>query len=60
MPVIAYDRPIPGTPADYYISFDNEKIGKSIGDDLVKHLKETGAQGGSSKSTDRRRTLPRG
>jgi len=46
VPVIAYDRPIPGTPADYYISFDNEKIGKSIGDDLVKHLKETGARGG--------------
>jgi D-xylose transport system substrate-binding protein len=46
VPVIAYDRPIPGTPADYYISFDNEKIGKSIGDDLVKHLKDTNAQGG--------------
>jgi simple sugar transport system substrate-binding protein/D-xylose transport system substrate-binding protein len=46
VPVIAYDRPIPDTPADYYISFDNEKIGKSIGDDLVKHLKETKAQGG--------------
>lgn len=46
VPVIAYDRPIPATPPDYYISFDNEKIGKSIGDDLVKHLKETGAQGG--------------
>lgn len=46
VPIIAYDRPIPNTPADYYISFDNEKIGKSIGDDLVKHLKDTGAQGG--------------
>ena len=46
VPIIAYDRPIPDTPADYYISFDNEKIGKSIGDDLVNHLKETGAQGG--------------
>jgi D-xylose transport system substrate-binding protein len=46
VPIIAYDRPIPTTPADYYISFDNEKIGKSIGDDLVKHLKETNAQGG--------------
>jgi len=46
VPVIAYDRPIPGTPADYYISFDNEKIGKSIGDDLVEHLKKTGATGG--------------
>jgi D-xylose transport system substrate-binding protein len=46
VPIIAYDRPIPDTPADYYISFDNEKIGKSIGDDLVRHLKDTGAQGG--------------
>jgi len=46
VPVIAYDRPIPSTPADYYISFDNEKIGKSIGDSLVNHLKESGAQGG--------------
>jgi D-xylose transport system substrate-binding protein len=46
VPIIAYDRPIPDTPADYYISFDNEKIGKSIGDDLVAHLKDTGAQGG--------------
>ena len=46
VPVIAYDRPIPDTPPDYYISFDNEKIGKSIGDDLVRHLKETNAQGG--------------
>ena len=46
VPIIAYDRPIPNTPADYYISFDNEKIGKSIGDDLVKHLKETNTQGG--------------
>jgi D-xylose transport system substrate-binding protein len=46
VPVIAYDRPIPDTPADYYISFDNEKIGKSIGDDLVKHLNEAGARGG--------------
>jgi simple sugar transport system substrate-binding protein/D-xylose transport system substrate-binding protein len=46
VPVIAYDRPIPDTPPDYYISFDNEKIGKSIGDDLVKHLKDANAQGG--------------
>jgi simple sugar transport system substrate-binding protein/D-xylose transport system substrate-binding protein len=46
VPIIAYDRPIPDTPADYYISFDNEKIGASIGQSLVDHLKETGAQGG--------------
>lgn len=38
--VIAYDRPIPSTPADYYVSFDNEGIGKAIADSLVKHLKD--------------------
>src|SRR3546814_11546650 len=33
--VIAYDRPIPDVPADYYVSFDNEAIGKSIAESLV-------------------------
>ena len=28
--VIAYDRPIPDRQADYYVSFDNEGIGKAI------------------------------
>ena len=37
--VIAYDRPIPSTPADYYVSFDNEDIGKSIAQSLVQRLK---------------------
>ncbi|MET0259112.1 MAG: sugar ABC transporter substrate-binding protein [Methylobacterium sp.] len=37
--VVAYDRPIPQIKADYYVSFDNEAIGKSIGDSLVQHLK---------------------
>ncbi|NUR92486.1 MAG: sugar ABC transporter substrate-binding protein [Nonomuraea sp.] len=46
VPVIAYDRPIPATPADYYISFDNEKIGNMIAQSLVDHLKKEGAQGG--------------
>jgi simple sugar transport system substrate-binding protein/D-xylose transport system substrate-binding protein len=46
VPVIAYDRPIPDTPPDYYISFDNEKIGAMIGQSLVEHLKATGATGG--------------
>jgi D-xylose transport system substrate-binding protein len=46
VPVIAYDRPIPATPADYYISFDNEKIGQSIGQSLVDRLKQSGAKGG--------------
>ncbi|WP_336206084.1 ABC transporter substrate-binding protein [Nonomuraea sp. LPB2021202275-12-8] len=44
--VIAYDRPIPATPADYYISFDNEKIGSLIGQSLVDHLKSEKAEGG--------------
>ncbi|MDP9391605.1 MAG: sugar ABC transporter substrate-binding protein [Actinomycetota bacterium] len=44
--VIAYDRPIPDVPADFYVSFDNEKIGASIAQSLVDHLKETGATGG--------------
>src|SRR4051812_17961881 len=38
--VIAYDRPVPSTPADYYVSFDNEGIGKDIAQSLVKHLKD--------------------
>ncbi|MGP3911150.1 ABC transporter substrate-binding protein [Nonomuraea sp. 10N515B] len=46
VPVIAYDRPIPATPADYYISFDNEKIGAMIAQSLVDHLKKENAEGG--------------
>ncbi len=37
--VIAYDRPVPSTPADYYVSFNNEQIGKTIAQSLVDHLK---------------------
>ncbi|OQM77005.1 sugar ABC transporter substrate-binding protein [Manganibacter manganicus] len=37
--VIAYDRPIPSTPADFYVSFDNKEIGKMIATSLVEHLK---------------------
>src|ERR1700712_171111 len=40
--VIAYDRPVPSTPADYYVSFDNEGIGKAIAQSLVAHLKASG------------------
>ncbi|WP_084960987.1 substrate-binding domain-containing protein [Thermoactinospora rubra] len=46
VPVIAYDRPIPKAKADYYVSFDNEKIGSSIAQSLVDHLKQTKAEGG--------------
>ncbi|MFJ4964018.1 D-xylose-binding periplasmic protein precursor [Streptomyces sp. ADI96-02] len=44
--VIAYDRPIPAVRADYYVSFDNEKIGSMIGRSLVDHLRATSAEGG--------------
>ncbi len=46
VPVIAYDRPIPAAKADYYVSFDNQKIGALIAQSLVDHLKETKANGG--------------
>ena len=36
--IVAYDRPIPSTPADFYVSFDNEAIGRSIAKSLVDHL----------------------
>jgi D-xylose transport system substrate-binding protein len=44
--VIAYDRPVPSTPANYYVSFDNEEIGKSIAQSLVQHLKDSGVPAG--------------
>ncbi|CAI9120849.1 ABC transporter substrate-binding protein [Brytella acorum] len=45
--VIAYDRPIPDTAADYYISFDNEGLGHAISASLVQHLKATNVPAGS-------------
>lgn len=44
--VIAYDRPSTSAKADFYVSFDNEKIGNLIASSLVDHLKETKASGG--------------
>ncbi|MBP7001630.1 MAG: sugar ABC transporter substrate-binding protein [Amaricoccus sp.] len=40
--VVAYDRPIPDVPADFYVSFDNQGIGKAISDSLVAHLEASG------------------
>jgi hypothetical protein len=51
--VIAYDRPIPSVKLDYYVSFNNEAIGKAIAQSLVQHLKATGVS-----STDRPPTQP--
>ncbi len=46
VPIIAYDRPIPKAKADYYVSFDNEKIGASIAQSLVDDMKKKNIQGG--------------
>jgi D-xylose transport system substrate-binding protein len=45
IPVISYDRLITDADVDYYISFDNEKVGKLQGDSLTKKLKDDGASG---------------
>jgi D-xylose transport system substrate-binding protein len=45
--VIAYDRPIPSKPADYYVSFDNQGIGKAIAQSLVDHMKAKGIADGA-------------
>lgn len=45
--VIAYDRPIPDTPADFYVSFDNEGIGYAIAQSLVEHLQAEGVPDGA-------------
>jgi simple sugar transport system substrate-binding protein/D-xylose transport system substrate-binding protein len=44
--VITYDRPITEATADYYISFDNEGIGKAIAVSLVEKMKADGVTGG--------------
>ncbi len=45
--VVAYDRPIPDVPADFYVSFDNEGIGRAIAQSLVDHLEEMGVEEGA-------------
>lgn len=45
--IIAYDRPIPDTPADYYVSFDNKGIGAAIAQSLVDHMKAEGVAEGA-------------
>jgi len=45
IPVISYDRLITDADIDYYISFDNEQVGKLQGESLVNKLKEDGAKG---------------
>jgi D-xylose transport system substrate-binding protein len=47
VPVLAYDRFIADAPIDYYISFDNEKVGQLQGQALVDRMKADGATSGN-------------
>ena len=42
VPVVSYDRLITDSDVDYYISYDNARVGKLQGDTLVKGLKSVG------------------
>jgi D-xylose transport system substrate-binding protein len=62
IPVIDYDRLTLGGGAQYYVSFDNVKVGEAIGEGLVKGLKEGGNDTGgvvllNGSPTDNNATL---
>ena len=46
IPVISYDRLVLGAPVDYYVSFDNERVGELQAETLLKKLKEEGSPTG--------------
>jgi D-xylose transport system substrate-binding protein len=46
VPVVSYDRLITDSDVDYYISYDNTRVGKLQGDTLIKGLKENGKAAG--------------
>lgn len=43
IPVVAYDRLITGAPIDYYVSFDNVKVGNLQAQTLVDEIGDAGA-----------------
>src|SRR5215207_1454906 len=45
IPVVSYDRLVTDADIDYYISFDNEKVGQLQGESLVSKLEDDGAKG---------------
>jgi D-xylose transport system substrate-binding protein len=45
IPVVSYDRLILDADVNYYVSFDNERVGQLQGETLVKKLKDDGASG---------------
>jgi D-xylose transport system substrate-binding protein len=42
VPVVSYDRLITNADVDYYVSYDNTRVGKLQGDTLIKGLKLVG------------------
>ena len=46
IPVVSYDRLILGAPVNYYVSFDNEKVGELQAEKLSEKLKEEGSPAG--------------
>jgi D-xylose transport system substrate-binding protein len=47
IPVISYDRLITDADIDYYVSFDNVRVGQLQGESLVAKLKEEGSEDGT-------------
>jgi D-xylose transport system substrate-binding protein len=47
VPVISYDRLITNADVDYYISFDNERVGELQGQSLAKKLAQDGKGSGA-------------
>jgi D-xylose transport system substrate-binding protein len=47
VPVIDYDRLVDGGQSDYYVSFDNEKVGELQGTAFVDQLKKEGVPSGA-------------
>jgi D-xylose transport system substrate-binding protein len=46
VPVVSYDRLITNAPVDYYISFDNVRVGQLQGQALAQKLKQDGKANG--------------
>ena len=46
VPVLSYDRLIENAEVDYYVSFDNERVGELQAETLAKKLKEDGNASG--------------
>jgi D-xylose transport system substrate-binding protein len=46
VPVVSYDRLITNSDVDYYVSYDNTRVGKLQGETLIKGLKANGKSTG--------------